>query len=317
MSKGYDIRAWQAGDENAIRELFQASFGRTLAADFWTWRFQDHPAGDPLIMLAWQGDRLAAHYAASQAPLSCDGQIIPAALSMTTMTHPDDRGLGLIEAVGGALYEKLAQNGYAAVWGFPNAMINATRRRKLGWVPVDDVATMSVAVAAARAKAPDPALQVSVVDKIDARFEALQRATAQSDTLSGLRSTALLEWRIDLNPLNTYKRYVIAQGEHIAGYAITKAFGTQAIDIVDICAVDDAHIAALLSAIHTQAQSDGVEMMHCWCLRMDPARIAIERFGFAATAPITYFAGRSFDPAVRDFSDARRWRLSMLDSDLF
>jgi hypothetical protein len=317
VSKGYDIRAWQAGDEVAIRELFQASFGRTLAADFWAWRFNDHPAGEPLIMLAWQGDRLAGHYAASQAPLTCDGQIIPAALSMTTMTHPKDRGHGLIEAVGGALYEMLGQNGYAGVWGFPNAMINATRRRKLGWVPIDDVPTLSLNVAAARARGADPALKVSIVDNIDGRFEALQQATAQPDTLAGLRSTATLEWRIDKNPINTYTRYIISAGEQIAGYAITKAFGSQAIDIVDICALDDAHVTALLASVLKQAQIDGVGTINCWCLRMDPARIAFERFGFAATAPVTYFAGRSFDPELRGFSDARRWRLSMLDSDLF
>lgn len=317
MTKGYDIRAWQSGDETAILDLFQASFGRNLAPQFWNWRFRDHPAGGPLIMLAWQGDRLAAHYGASQAPLWCDGQVVPAALSMTTMTHPDDRGRGLVEAVGEALYDTLRADGYAAAWGFPNAMINATRRRKLGWVAVDDIATMSLAVANARPPTADPALKAEVVPRIDARFGALQGAWAQDDTTEGLRDLATLQWRIDANPVNTYTRHVIPDGDGIAGYAITKTFGEQAIDIIDLRAVDDAHVTALLAAVLEQAVAGSVSQLNCWCRRMDPARTAMERLGFAATAPVTYFAGRNFDRRIRDFSDARRWQLTMLDSDLY
>ena len=317
MTKGYDIRVWQPGDETAILELFQASFGRTLAPEFWDWRFRDHPAGGPLIMLAWQGDRLAAHYGTSQAPLWCDGQVVPAALSMTTMTHPDDRGRGLVEAVGEALYDTLRADGYSAAWGFPNAMINATRRRKLAWVPVDDVATMSMSIASARPVNVDPAIKVEVVDKIDARFEALQRTLTQADRVEGLRNEATLKWRIDANPVNVYTRYVVLAGDQITGYAITKTFADQAIDIVDLRAVDDAHVSALLASVAQQARADCVAQLNCWCLRMDPARTGVERFGFAATAPVTYFAGRSFDQAIGDFSDSRRWRLSMLDSDLY
>ncbi len=317
MTKGYDIRVWQPGDETAILELFQASFGRKLAPEFWEWRFRDHPAGDPLIMLAWQGDRLAAHYGASQAPLWCDGEVVPAALSMTTMTHPNDRGKGLVEAVGEALYETLRSADYAAVWGFPNAMINATRRRKLAWVPVDDVPTLSMNVAAARTVPHDCAIQVQTVGAIDARFGTLQKALAQPDTRAGLRDTRLLKWRIDDNPVNTYTRYIIQAGEGIAAYAITKSFGDQAIDVIDLQAADDSHVTALLAAILEQARAKSVSQLNCWCLRMDPARTAIERFGFAATAPVTYFAGRNFDRRIRDFTDSRRWRLSMMDSDLY
>lgn len=317
MTKGYDIRAWRSGDETAIIDLFDASFGRSLSPAFWNWRFRDHPAGGPLIMLAWQGDRLAAHYGASQAPLLCDGQIVPTALSMTTMTHPDDRGRGLVEAVGEAFYATLNEEGYSAAWGFPNAMINATRRRKLAWVPVDDVATMSVDVARARSIATDPALMVTTVDAIDLRFGDLRRRVAQPDTMTGCRDAAILQWRIDANPLNHYTRHIIASGDQIGGYALTKSFGNQAMDIVDLCAVDDAHTMALLAAVLKQARKNQFKQLNCWCLRMDEARIAVERFGFSATAPITYFAGRSFDDALGDFTDVRRWRLSMLDSDLY
>lgn len=317
MTKGYDIRAWRPGDEDAILELFHASFGRQLSPEYWQWRFGGHPAGGPLVMLAWQGDRLAANYSANHAPLWCEGQVVPAAQSTTTMTHPDHRGLGLVEAVGEALYETLAAQGHAGVWGFPNAMINATRRRKLAWVPVDDVPTMSVKVENARGALADSGVKVETVPAIDDRFAALQQALASPTGIEGLRDLASLQWRIDANPVNTYTRYVIPAGDGIAGYAITKTFGDQAVDIVDLRAIDDAHVTALLGAILDAARAGNVSQLNCWCLRMDPARIPVERFGFQATAPVTYFAGRMFDRRISSFSDAHSWRLTMLDSDLY
>lgn len=317
MTTNYDIRPWQSGDETAIFALFEASFGRQMSPEFWRWRFQDHPAGGPLVMLAWAGDRLAAHYGASQAPLSQGDQSQPAALSMTTMTHPDDRGRGLVETVGGALYETLRADGYTTVWGFPNAMINATRQRKLAWEPICDVVTLSRVIANARPIPTDPALVVSVVGAIDDRFGALRADLCEPDTVSGARDTATLQWRIDANPINSYTRYVIAAGTRITGYAITKTYQDHAIDMVDLCAVDAPHISALMARIDADAQARGVAQMNTWCLHRDPARITLERLGFAATAPVTYLGGRSFHHGLGDIWDMRRWRLSMIDSDLY
>ena len=58
MTKTYDIRTWQPGDEIAILELFEQSYGRELPLQFWNWRFKDHPSGGPLIMLAFDDEKL-------------------------------------------------------------------------------------------------------------------------------------------------------------------------------------------------------------------------------------------------------------------
>jgi len=60
-----DIRPYNPGDEQAILELFEASFGRTMSGDYWRWRFLDNPVGEPKIDLAWDGTTLAGHYAVS------------------------------------------------------------------------------------------------------------------------------------------------------------------------------------------------------------------------------------------------------------
>ena len=128
------IAPWQPGDETAIIDLFASVFGQQMSPEFWRWRYCDHPSGGPLAVLAWDGDRLAAHYAASHGPLRVNGVPTEAALSMTTMTHSDYRGQGLFERTAETLYATLADMGKAAVWGFPNRMSSVPFRKKLGCV---------------------------------------------------------------------------------------------------------------------------------------------------------------------------------------
>ncbi|MCK0122119.1 GNAT family N-acetyltransferase [Loktanella sp. F6476L] len=317
MPKGYDIRPWRSGDEIHIRNLFKDSFGRELSADFWKWRYLDHPHGGPLVMLAWSGDDLVAHYGASQAPFLINSEIMPAALSMSTMTHPKHRGRGLVEAVGEALYEDLRQASYAAVWGFPNPMINATRQRKLGWEPVCDVATLSLATKSVAHTATESLPAVEKVPAIDARFENLNNRLANSTGLQSLKDEKTLKWRIDVNPVNTYTRYIITDRSDISAYAITKNYGIAETDIVDLQAIDERHTKALLHSICSDAQNAGIERLNTWCLNKGGPRLALERFGFSANSPVTYLGGRQFNSAVGDFTDARRWSLAMLDSDLY
>lgn len=309
-----DIRPWQPGDERAILGLFQAAFQRQMSLDFWRWRFQGHPAGGPLVMLAWSGELLVGHYAASQAPLLIDGTVQKSALSMTTMTHPDFRGQGLLEATGNALYAALAAQGYVSVWGFPNTKINVTRQAKLAWQPIADVATLSLPLDANRA---DGLGDCQIALAIDARFDRLCARVATAGTLRAQRTAEILSWRIDQNPMNSYIRLVLPEGGDIAGYAILKRYGASAIDLVELCAQSPAAARALIHAAIAKSASLGCATLHTWSLPRDEHRLQLERAGFTAGAPVTYFGGRALLPTKFDQSDSRLWRLSMLDSDLY
>lgn len=308
-----EIRPWRPGDEAAILGLFRTVFGREMSPAYWRWRFLDHPAGGPCVMLAWAGDTLAAHYAASRATLSAAGETIPAALSMTTMTHPDWRGRGLLEATARALYATLADEGAAATLGFPNQMVHAARLTRLGWIDVCDAPTMTADLA--RPPAPDPA--VVEIPAIDARFDRLAARLAPLTPVGFARDAATLAWRIDANPAQRYTRLVLPEGDEIAGYALLKPFGAEAMDLVELRAADAAATRALLAASLARAAASGARRLHCWRLCAEPDRPAFERAGFAAGAPVTYFGGCALARPAALFDDPRRWRLAMLDSDLF
>lgn len=313
-----DIRPWQPGDETAIQELFQTVFGRTLAPDFWNWRFKQHPAGGPLIMLAWVGDRLASHYAAAQCPLFIDGRAMRGALSMTSMTHPEFRSMGLFEKTGLALYSQLSEQGYAATWGFPNTNINVHRQKKLGWLPVSDVSRLSLSLPRDGILGFSQDLGgVIETDKIDARFGRHTARMLRQDTVQLGRDTETLAWRVDQNPVNQYIRLVLPDGDEIAGYAILKRWQADEIDIVDMSADDEEALQLVLRAAIAKATYLGASKVNTWCLNRDERRLPLERIGLNATGPVTYMGVRALDPSLKNIDDPRRWRISMLDSDLY
>ena len=65
-SKSFEIRSYNAGDENAICALFESVFDRPMGATesirHWQWEFLENPVKPVAIMLAWQGGKLIGHY---------------------------------------------------------------------------------------------------------------------------------------------------------------------------------------------------------------------------------------------------------------
>ncbi|MDE3816058.1 GNAT family N-acetyltransferase [Sinorhizobium meliloti] len=312
----FDYRFFRPGDESAITKLFHTVFDKPMSPAAWNWRYLHHPAGAAKVMLAFCGDKLVGHYAANSAPLSVGGSEISAALSMTTMTHPDFRGRGLFEKTANKLYECLPELGVAAVFGFPNAAVHALRQIKVGWRDIYEVPTLKLDLrTVSKLRKADPA--VVQVDHIDDRFDAFFRVVGTKLPVCGVRNAAVLTWRLDQNPENLYTRLVLSEGNEISGYAITKNFGVDTTDLVELRCADNATARALLSTVIARASSAGHTQVSTWCLPQEAHRLVLESVGFKAEAPITYFGGRTFQPISSDLFDSRLWRLSMLDSDLY
>ncbi len=308
-----EIRPWQPGDEVQIRALFQTVFGAEMSEAFWNWRYRDHPAGDPMVMLAWDGDRLAAHYAASFAPLLVEGEPVLAALSMTTMTHSDYRGQGLFEKTASALYDEIAGRGVQAIWGFPNRNSNIPFRAKLSWHGIADVPVLVRELREGEVFASHDAVEM---DAITAGFDAAGRIAA------GIRADRrhdYLAWRVDRNPLNRYIRLALpgADGRAVAGYAILKSWKDTEFDLVALEAGDAGDCAKLVAASLAAVQKRGGAKVNCWSLAHRPERIALERAGFAPVGLTTNFGGRGFGPALAALPRADQWKIDMLDSDIY
>lgn len=125
-------------EPEAIRqfaELLAASFpGAThLNETYLTWLYRKNPAGPVFGFNAFDGERLAAHYACVPAPVEIRGERYEALLSLNTAVHPDYQGRGLFTLLADATYDKAKQEGFACVFGVANANSTPGFIRKLGF----------------------------------------------------------------------------------------------------------------------------------------------------------------------------------------
>lgn len=85
------------------------------------WLYQQNPDGDALGFDAYDGDRLAAHYACVPARAQVGGEEVSVLLSLNTATHPQYQGKGLFTRLAEMTYDRGTQVGYDCVYGVANA----------------------------------------------------------------------------------------------------------------------------------------------------------------------------------------------------
>jgi GNAT superfamily N-acetyltransferase len=115
--------------------LFAACFPQAthLDATYLQWLYAANPAGPVVGFDAWDGDRLAAHYACVPARMRWDAVPRRALLSLNTATHPDYQGQGLFTKLAEATYAAAAEAGFALVHGVANANSTPGFVKKLGF----------------------------------------------------------------------------------------------------------------------------------------------------------------------------------------
>lgn len=317
MAEELLIRSYQPGDEVAIVELFQKTFGRSMSLAFWAWRFRDNPIGRVLIDLAWSGDVLVGHYAVSPVMVWMGGQERLTALSMTTMTHPDYRGRGLFVTLAKSVYRRMADEDLAMVWGFPNAISHRGFVCNLAWVDIHEVPIFRRVLAEGRSM-PEPSAHVCVLSNLDSRLDRLWDEVKGRHRILTKRDSRYLGWRYTAHPEQQYTVLGHVQDDRLLGYAVCKRYQND-VDLVDILSVDDEVGLNLVCGVAQWAVREHAVALNMWLNVMLSLHHKLEKIGFRNSEPITYFGARVLQvginsPDVRDF---KNWYLTMGDSDVY
>jgi GNAT superfamily N-acetyltransferase len=310
-----DLRPYRPGDERVILALFEASFGRPLSLAYWRWCYRDHPAGGPWIELAWDGDRLASHYAVCATTLSIEGKPVPAALSMTTMTHPAYRGRGLFPRLAKRLYARLEAERIALVYGFPNAASHRGFVRELGWRDLYEIPTLRLSLAATSPREQPP--QVQPMAAPDARLDRLWQRIKTRFAVWSWRDARHLTWRFAASPDGGYTFAAWEDGSEIRGYVAVKRYPGRSLDIIDLIAESEEVAGGLVDWAVVEARAAALPGLATWCPPHALWRLPLERAGFVADAPVSYLSARVFEPSARRAEMVQAWGYAMADCDAF
>lgn len=294
----YVVRRFRSGDEAQIIRLYERTFGRTMgpteSARHWAWEFLGNPSGRTAVLLAESEGSLAAQYAVMPLTLRVDGRDHPAALSLDTATDAAHRGRGLFPRLARQLYAELAAEGYAAVFGFPNAQSAPIFFNKLEWVELKPfplrLKPLRGAVAkqlgarggAWRALAPLAELGASVARRaprrIPPRFviDEIRHFGADADDLwdraaagkriAVVRDQRYLEWRYVERPENRYRIHALHESGRLQGLVVTAVEDRHTLRsgfLMDlVCEEGRPDVAAaLVSVAESSMARDGAEIL--------------------------------------------------------
>lgn len=313
----FEIRHYRPGDEGAIIELYERTFGRPMgdheSPRHWRWEFLENPTGRQAILLAFAGPTLAAQYAALPVRLRIGGRDTDAALSLDTATAAAFRGRGLFPRLARQLYRELGEAGGSAVFGFPNVNSAPTFFGKLGWrelapfpllvKPLPGAVTtwLSRRGAAARALAPlaewgasiaaPPARAVSgdlmleSIESFPADTDDLWNRAREGKTVCVVRDRAYLEWRYAGNPDHPYRLWTVRERGALVGTLVTRRadrFGFRSGFLVDLlCEEARADVAdALVRGAERVLREEGAELLAALMYPGSAAHAALRRSGF-------------------------------------
>jgi GNAT superfamily N-acetyltransferase len=137
--RSWTVRLARPGDAGRIAELFETVFGLSRSVAHTTWKFDQNPAGAPVVVVAEDGDRIVGQYALWPTPLRLGGTSVLGAQSLETMTHPDYRGQGMFTVLANESFIAAADRGVEVLYGFPNSNSFHGFVRRLNWDHTGDV----------------------------------------------------------------------------------------------------------------------------------------------------------------------------------
>jgi GNAT superfamily N-acetyltransferase len=131
--RGWEMRPYAPGDEEALVALFAEVFGRAVSVDWWRWKLKGRPTPMENVLVAVSNDgEIVGQYAAIPARVKVGGRVREAMISVDTMTSPRWRRRGILSGLASAAYELYRKAGSDLIIGLPNEQWGS-RTAALGW----------------------------------------------------------------------------------------------------------------------------------------------------------------------------------------
>lgn len=299
-ARTWTVREAAPEDDIALGQLFREVFGFDRGEAHHRWKFRSNPAGDPIIAVAQDGDRLVGQYALWPTVLRLGRERVLGAQSLDTMTHPDFRGQGMFTVVAEECMRYAAARGVEALYGFPNSNSQPGFVRRLDWDCTGEIGTWARPLRPSRHPR-SPRWAGPLLDMAAACWPSGRAAGCElrldwpdSDALDGLlqpqaardgvcrveHSAAYFAWRFAADAGLRYRPVAAWRAGSLVAFAV---WGTQLRNGVavlsELTACDAAAGQAVLSAAVAQAREAQCPLMLA-CSNRPDLRGTLARCGF-------------------------------------
>lgn len=226
-------RAFRAGDETQILELFARSFHQPRTLEHFRWKYESNPFGNAHISVTFdESGKLVGHYAGYAVPFWCDGTTVIAHQIGDTMTEPSVRHIGrgptgILGRTALHFYETFCENAVAFNYGFNVANIQKFSLRFLRSDRVESVAYRSAPVPAriARWERWRRGHQLEIVEAPGEELDRFFMRVAPAYRFLVKRDAAYLRWRYFQHPDVAYVMVAVRRWRRLAGWMVFRIRG--------------------------------------------------------------------------------------------
>jgi GNAT superfamily N-acetyltransferase len=239
-------------DKEQLLDLFRASFGHSMPAELWDWKYIENPLAppDPEVVVALDNGRIVGARPFRPVALWLGNKTARAALGSDVMVHPEHQRKGITTRMYQFGMEYLKENGYALHYGIANEKSHmlglkqghktiATREsifrpinpqklfshrleNKVVGTGVGFLYDNLLNIKPRDVFQPRASFGVKVFDQFNDELEEIDTLRDQS-LIELVRSESYLRYRFDRRPGRDY-RYIVAQkDETLWGYAVVSA----------------------------------------------------------------------------------------------
>jgi len=236
-------------EKEQLLELFRLSFGQTMPAELWDWKYVKNPLSsqDSEVVVAVDRGKIIGARPFLLSKMWIGDKIVTTAQHCDTMVHPDYRNRGIFNRMGLFALQHLKEYGYALCYGLPAPMsrrgflsqgfrIVVTTETLYGVILPQQIISYLLGnqllgrglglvygrVANSRMRSNSNysrSFQVDVFDRLGHELGEIDSLRDKS-TIDLVRSESYLRWRFDSHPQNTYKYVLAKQAGELRGYAV-------------------------------------------------------------------------------------------------
>jgi len=294
-----------------FEELFNLCFNREIDKSYFHWRYLNNTMNDLLVYVALDNGKLIGNYSVFPCEINIKGEIRKVGLSMTTMTHPNYKGKGIFTTLANKLYQRMKNEGYAAVFGFPNNNSHKIFVNKLGWTDIYEIPSLSTI------NTNREYINSNNTIILDNKFEL--DYSIFIDTCKNIhinKNNQYLKWRFFDNPINDYDNYVLLDNNKLIANCVIKFYNNE-MDIVEINCVDYEKIHMFINNI-ISLNKEKIIKVNTWMNVTSEFHNVYEKLGFINREPITYFGIKKLDKSLNeDIYNYKEWFIQMSDSDVY
>jgi hypothetical protein len=286
-----EIREFRKEDEDGVRSLFAACFGKKLSHEEWVWKYRHSPWGSEAA-IALDGGHIIAHYGGVGAEFYGKGRTLRVYQPCDVMTHPKYRARifskrGAMVKAGELFY---TSNPMDFAFGFPSERHAVLGTKQLGYTEHSHVTVLRKKVSVCR-----PFGNIFMKTDIDwssldeAELDALWKEAREEYSLTLDKDSRYLCWRYRDHPTGQYEPLLVRSrySKALQAFAVYTVRESE-LHVLDFFSVRSFNIKTLLRLFENTAARNGLGVVRVWVHPHERASGTFERYGYAAEKGVPY-----------------------------